>query len=320
MIPADEHQETSSETSESGAPATGSAGRDPEVGGTAADPPQDGGARGFEVHLDVFDGPFDLLLSLISKHKLDITEVALAKVTDEFVSHVRGMQQLDLDLLTEFLVVAATLLDLKAARLLPSADVDDEEDLALLEARDLLFARLLEYRAYKQIAGWIAQRQTDEATWTPRDVAVPEEFAAALPEVLLGITPAEFARVATVAMTPKEPPVVVVDHIHLTRVSVPEHMTTLSRRLSELGSATFRRLCADCTQTIEVVARFLAVLELYREGSIALQQVTPLGDMHLRWVGRPDASADDEADSMSRGRLEQDGPEHDSDEPTEGRG
>ena len=245
---------------------------------------------GFEVHLDVFDGPFDLLLGLISKHKLDITEVALAKVTDEFVAYVRAMPNLDLDVLTDFLVIAATLLDLKAARLLPSADVDDEEDLALLEARDLLFARLLEYRAYKEIAGWMARRQGEEQSWYARLAAVPEEFAAALPDVLIGVTPQEFARIAAGALAPKLPPVVQVDHIHAIRISVPEHMAVLSKRLSEQGTATFRALCADCGELIEVVARFLAVLELYREGAIALEQATPLGEMHLRWSGRPPGS------------------------------
>jgi segregation and condensation protein A len=240
----------------------------------------------FEVHLGVFNGPFDLLLGLISKHKLDITEVALAQVTDEFVAYIRAMPELDLDELTDFLVIAATLLDLKAARLLPSADVDDEEDLALLEARDLLFARLLEYRAYKDLAGWIAVHQSAESEWHPRLSAVPEEFAASLPQVLIDLSPEEFARIAAIAMTPKEAPVVQVDHIHAIRVSVPEHMAYLTQRLLEVGSATFRAMCADCSEVIEVVARFLAVLELYREGSLALDQASPLGELHLRWVAR----------------------------------
>jgi len=246
----------------------------------------DGRTGSFEVHLGIYDGPFDLLLGLISKHKLDITEVSLAKVTDEFVSYIRAMQELDLDELTEFLVIAATLLDLKAARLLPSADVDDAEDLALLEARDLLFARLLEYRAFKQLASWIDGRQNDEQFWVARRITIPEEFAASLPQVLLDVSLDRFARIAVEAMTPKEPPVVAVDHIHAARVSVPEHMAYLTERLHEVGAATFRALCADCSEVIEVVARFLAVLELYREGSLALDQAGPLADLHIRWMNR----------------------------------
>src|SRR5882757_2427530 len=166
---------------------------------TATGEPGDGAqaqpAGGFEVHLDVFEGPFDLLLALISKHKLDITEIALSSVTDEFIAHIRAMSDAwDLDQASYFLVVAATLLDLKAARLLPSGEVDDEEDLALLDARDLLFARLLQYRAYKQVAAVFAERIAAEGRRYPRAVSLEEPFAQLLPEVLLGLGPAEFAR------------------------------------------------------------------------------------------------------------------------------
>src|ERR1700678_2551292 len=152
------------------------------------------GAEAFEVHLDIFEGPFDLLLGLISKHKLDITEVSLSQVTDEFIAYIKQRSGgWDLDQVSYFLLVAATLLDLKAARLLPSGEVEDEEDLALLEARDLLFARLLQYRAYKEVAAVIAARMAIAAKRFPRrgpaGTRVPELF----PEVLLGLGPAELA-------------------------------------------------------------------------------------------------------------------------------
>src|SRR4051812_32311430 len=225
------------------------------------------GPAAFQVHLDVFEGPFDLLLGLIAKHQLDVTEVALSKVTDDFINHIRAAgASWDLGQATEFLVVAATLLDLKAARLLPSADVEDEEDLALLEARDLLFARLLQYRAYKQVAAILAERLADEAHRYPRVAPLEPRFAQLLPEVLFTLGPAEFAVLAGRVLTPRPAPVVVVDHVHVPRVSVAEHAAVLRDRLSRSGGgASFRALTKDCASTLEVVARFLALLDLYRE-------------------------------------------------------
>ncbi|HEY9476229.1 MAG TPA: segregation/condensation protein A [Mycobacteriales bacterium] len=245
----------------------------------------------FQVHLANFEGPFDLLLQLISKHQLDVTEVALSQVTDEFIAHIRAAGSAwDLGQATEFLVVAATLLDLKAARLLPAAEVEDEEDLALLEARDLLFARLLQYRAYKQVAAWFRELETVQSRRHPRAVTMEPRFASLLPEVLLGLGPEQFARLAAAAMTPKAPPVVSLDHVHSPRVSVREHAAMLRERLSRVGSATFRSLVADCGHTLEVVARFLALLELYREAAVAFEQVTPLGELHVRWTGAADGA------------------------------
>jgi segregation and condensation protein A len=245
----------------------------------------------FHIRLDNFEGPFDLLLQLISKHKLDVTEVALSRVTDDFIAHIRGLgDDWDLGQVSEFLLVAATLLDLKAARLLPAAEVEDEEDLALLEARDLLFARLLQYRAFKQVAGFLAERERDGATRWPRAVALEPRFAAAMPEVLLGLGPQAFAELAARAMTPKPVPAVSLDHIHAPRVSVREHAAVLRERLAALGQASFRALCADCTSTLEIVARFLALLELYREGVLSFDQIEPLGELHVRWVGGADPS------------------------------
>ena len=254
-------------------------------------------ATGFSVHLDVFEGPFDLLLQLISKHQLDVTEVALSKVTDEFIAHIRALgQEWDLGQATEFLVVAATLLDLKAARLLPSAEVEDEDDLALLEARDLLFARLLQYRAYKQAAAHLAGLLATESRRFPRQVSLEPRFAGLLPEVLLGLGPQEFAALAARAMTPRAEPEVAVDHVHGGTVSVREQTALLHERLRRTGGGSFRSLTADCHGTLEVVARFLGLLELFREGLVAFEQVEALGELHVRWTGGDESATGDEPD------------------------
>jgi segregation and condensation protein A len=255
-------------------------------------------ANGFEVHLDVFEGPFDLLLALISKHKLDITEIALSSVTDEFIAHIRARADAwDLDQASYFLVVAATLLDLKAARLLPAGEVDDEEDLALLEARDLLFARLLQYRAYKEVAGILASRMTAWGRRFPRRVPMEPRFAGLLPEVLLGLGPAEFAAIAARALAPRQPPVVSTAHLHMARTTVREQVDILVRRLASLRRATFRQLSSDCADTYEVVARFLAVLELYRSGNISFDQLAPLSELYVTWAADgPPSVAPDQGD------------------------
>jgi segregation and condensation protein A len=242
-------------------------------------------AHEFEVHLDVFEGPFDLLLALISKHKLDITEIALSSVTDEFIAHIRALADgWDLGQASYFLVVAATLLDLKAARLLPAGEVDDEEDLALLEARDLLFARLLQYRAYKEAASVMASRMSAWGRRFPRRVPMEPRFAELMPEVLLGLGPDEFAAIAARALTPRQPPVVSIAHLHVARTTVREQVEILTGRLRELQRATFRQLSADCDDTYEVVARFLAVLELYRSSRVSFDQVAPLSDLYVTWA------------------------------------
>ena len=259
-------------------------------------------ASGFEVHLDVFEGPFDLLLALISKHKLDITEIALSSVTDEFIAFIRAKADgWDLDQASYFLVVAATLLDLKAARLLPAGEVDDEEDLALLEARDLLFARLLQYRAYKEVAAELASRMAAAGRRFPRRVPMEPRFVELLPEVLLGLGPVEFAAIAARALTPKRPPVVSVEHLHMPITSVREQVGLLSGRLARLRRATFRQLTSDCGGTYEVIARFLAVLELYRRGRIALDQVAPLGDLYVSWTAPEEDEGEAEASDEKAG-------------------
>jgi segregation and condensation protein A len=246
----------------------------------------------FEVHLDVFEGPFDLLLGLISKHKLDITEVALAKVTDEFVGWIRAYREVnghdwDPAKASEFLVVAATLLDLKAARLLPSADGPDEEDLALIEARDLLFARLLQYRAFKGIAAVFESRMADRARRLPRQVGLEPRLAELLPELVFGLTPDQLAALAATAMMPRPESGIGLEHLHAPAVSVREQAAIVVERLRHSGTVSFRSLVADSEIGV-VVARFLALLELYREGAVAFEQMTALGELSIRWVGEDD--------------------------------
>ena len=257
------------------------------TGAASAAPPADGAAPArFTVKLTNFEGPFDLLLQLIGKHKLDVTEIALSKVTDEFIAHLRALgSELDLDQASEFLVVASTLLDLKAARLLPAADVDDEDDLELLEARDLLFARLLQYKAYKQAARFLREREAEAARRFPREAPLEPRFADLVPEVLLDLTPEQFAALAARALTPRAPEVVGVSHLHAPAVSVSEQLLVVRNHLVRSGTASFRALTADCGHTNEVVARFLALLELYRQQRVVFEQLTPLGELHVRWTG-----------------------------------
>jgi segregation and condensation protein A len=293
-----------------GAPGGSGATTDRPVIGDAALGPVDGGPAGarsavagehpdaaqaaagdtrFRVVLANFEGPFDLLLQLISKHRLDVTEVALSRVTDDFMAHIRAMgPDFDLDQTTEFLVVAATLLDLKAARLLPAAEVEDEADLALLEARDLLFARLLQYRAYKRVAAIFSERLAAEALRHPRTVGLEPHHAQLLPDVVISLGAEGFARLAVKAMQPKPKPQVYVDHIHAPLVSVREQAEVVVAKLRELGEAGFAELVADAPDTLTVVARFLALLELYRERAVALDQEQALGPLTVRWCGPED--------------------------------
>ena len=250
----------------------------------------------FSVHLENFDGPFDLLLQLISRHKMDITEISLSLVTDEFISFIRSLEQSGqgwrLDQATEFLVVAATLLDLKAARLLPSGEVDDEEDLALLEARDILFARLLQYRAFKEIAATFADRIALSDKSFARVVALEAALSALLPEVLIGVGPARFAAIAERVLTPKSSPVVSVEHLHLPLVSVMEESKRVVEALRRSTSLSFRNLIADADTTLVIVARFLALLDLYRQGVLRFNQVIALGELQISWTGSLDGEVE----------------------------
>ena len=249
----------------------------------------DGRVSGFSLHLDNFDGPFDLLLQLISRHKMDITEIALGTVTNEFISYIKQLENSengwDLDKTTEFLVVAATLLDLKAAKLLPSGQIDDEADLALLEARDLLFARLLQYRAFKELSAIFAERIEREEKSFARLVALEPHFAQLLPEVLIGVGSQRLAAIANRVLTPKTTPTFSIEHIHRPLVSVAEQALKVVEHLRRASRVTFRALIADADSTLVVVARFLALLELYKEGVVRFEQVISLGELQISWVG-----------------------------------
>jgi segregation and condensation protein A len=238
----------------------------------------------FRVALTNFEGPFDLLLSLIAKHELDITEVSLSKVTDEFISYLRGLDsEEELERASEFLVVAATLLDLKVAGLLPQGELVDAEDVALLEARDLLFARLLQYRAFKEVARWFAEGLEREGRRHPRSVRLEDRFRQRAPELRWTLTPEDFAALATLALTPREIPVVGLDHLHAPVVSIREQAAHVVAVLRGGEPVTFRQLIAGVGQKGVVVARFIAVLELYRHAAIGFEQLEPLGELTLRW-------------------------------------
>ena len=242
-------------------------------------------SSGFSVSLSNFNGPFDLLLSLIAKHELDITEVSLSKITDEFISYLRGLNSdEELDQATEFLVVAATLLDLEVAGLLPQGELVDAEDVALLEARDLLFARLLQYRAFKEAAQWFSGRLDTESTRHFRSVRLEDKYRRSTPELVWTLTPEDFAALAAYALAPRELPTVGLDHLHAPLVSIREQAAHVVALLRSGGTLTFRHLIAGAEQKGVIIARFLAVLELYRAAAISFDQLEPLGELTIRWT------------------------------------
>jgi segregation and condensation protein A len=244
------------------------------------------GRRAFHVRLDNFDGPFDLLLQLINQRRMDVTEVALHQVTDDFIGHIKSMgANWDLDQVTEFLVIAATLLDLKASRLLPNASADDSVlDDDIFQARDLLFARLLAYRAYQQVAALFSELEAGALRRYPRAVTLESRYLGLLPEITIGLTPEQFAAMAAAVFRPKPPPTVNLDHIHASPVSVAEHTAAMRAILTDRGTATFGELVAGCSATLEIVARFLGLLNLYRESAVAFDQPEPLGTLTVRWT------------------------------------
>lgn len=253
---------------------------DTPVVDTAVDEPE-----GFRVSLGVFDGPFDLLLTLLSKHELDITEVSLSTVTNEFIAYLHELDaDEEMEQASEFLVVAATLLDMKVAGLLPQGELVDAESVALLEARDLLFARLLQYRAFKEVSAWFAQRLRAEDARHARTVRLDEKYRQAVPELVWTLTPEDFAALALLAMTPKEIPHLGLDHLHAPLVSIREQAAVVVTLLRDAGTLTFRDLVAGAIQPGVVVARFLSVLELYRHAALSFEQLEPLGELTLRWT------------------------------------
>ncbi len=241
-------------------------------------------SSGFSVSLSNFSGPFDLLLTLIGKHELDITEVSLSKITDEFISYLRGLESGELDQATEFLVVAATLLDLKVAGLLPQGELVDAEDVALLEARDLLFARLLQYRAFKEAARWFSSHLDAESTRHYRSVRLEDKYRRQTPELVWTVTVDDFAALAAYALAPRELPTVGLDHLHAPLVSIREQAAHVVALLRSGGALTFRHLIAGADAAGVIVARFLAVLELYRADAVSFDQWEPLGELTIRWT------------------------------------
>lgn len=247
-------------------------------------------AQGFSVMLEEFSGPFDLLLSLIAKHKLEVTELALHQVTDDFIKHIREQgQEWDLEEATSFLVVAATLLDLKAARLLPSGEVEDTEDLALLEARDLLFARLLQYKAFKEVSTIFAEQMEAQAKSAPRVAGLDPEFTSLLPDLVMSITPEKLAELAANALEPKQVQEVGIDHVHAPVFSVADQVVEVAKRLGQRGSLTFTDLIEDAEVLGLVVARFLSLLELFRQRRVEFSQPDALGELLIEWVEPVDA-------------------------------
>ncbi len=239
----------------------------------------------FRVSLSNFDGPFDLLLSLIGKRELDITDVALSVVTDEFVSYLDSLEgPQELEAASEFLVVAATLLDMKIVGLLPQGEFVDAEDVALLEARDLLFARLLQYRAFKEVSGWMSEALEREALRHTRQVPLEQKYVNSIPELRWTLSPDDFATLAMLAFTPREIPMVGLGHLHAPLVSIRDQATQVIALLKRGGPISFRSLIAGVAERGVIVARFLAVLELYRRSALTFQQLEPLGELTLQWV------------------------------------
>lgn len=241
---------------------------------------------GFEVTTPVFEGPFDLLLHLILSEQVDIHEVSLARIVDAFLTEIERMENLDLDVATEFLLIAATLVELKARRLLPGReDVDLDEELALWEERDLLLARLLECKTFKDVGQVFARYSTlADSSW-PR-VAGPEEpFASLVPDLMDGITPAKLLRAAERGLTPKPVPKVELFHVTQVRVSVAEALEELLDELPRVGRITFRRLTDGLVERLEVVVRFLALLEMFKQGYVGLEQAERFGDIEVVWIG-----------------------------------
>ncbi|MDQ1576958.1 MAG: segregation and condensation protein [Microbacteriaceae bacterium] len=242
-------------------------------------------AGSFRVDLGHFEGPFDLLLSLISKHELDITEISLSRVTDEFIAYLRGIDSdKNLDEASEFLVVAATLLDLKVAGLLPQGELVDAEDVALLEARDLLFARLLQYRAFKEASSWFQSVLEAESTRHARTVRLEDQYRQRTPELVWTLTADDFAALATLTLTPRQIPTVGLDHLHAPLISIREQAAHIVGLLRSGDTLTFRQLIAGADLKGVIIARFLAVLELYRHAAVSFEQLEPLGELTVRWT------------------------------------
>lgn len=248
----------------------------------------------YVVKTEVFEGPFDLLLHLIARQQVDIWQVSLSQITEDYLAEIRRMREVNLEVATEFLVVAATLLELKAARLLPSTDGEPDEVEALLEERDLLFARLLQYRAYKQVAELFGARIMGQGAFVPRRAA-EELLERVAPNLLTNVRPEDLTRLAAGAFIPVPVPEVSTEHIAPARLTVSEAVVELASRLRQGGPVAFESLLDRDSPTIDVVINFLALLELYKRSLIELEQTATFGVIMVRWSGDPGA---DPADLM----------------------
>ena len=243
----------------------------------------------YEVHTPVFEGPFDLLLHLILREQVDVYEISLAPIVDAYLAELDRMSGLDLGTATEFLLIAATLVELKARRLLPEDEaVDLDDELSLWEERDLLLARLLECKTFKDAAAVIARAVEVAALAVPRTVGPDERFAELQPDFLAGVTAEKLRRAYLKAITPKPEPRVDLAHVQSVRVSVLDAMTEVADEVRRTGSLSFRTLCSGLADRLEIVVRFLAVLELYKQGHLDLEQPSSLAALELRWVGEQD--------------------------------
>lgn len=246
-----------------------------------------------DVSTPVYDGPFDLLLQLILKEQVDLYEVNLSRIVDAYLHEIEKLQALDLDVTTEFLLIAATLVELKTRRLLPNTtDVDLDEELALWEERDLLLARLIECKTFKDVAQ-VFSSLADEADLSfPRTVGPDERFAGLLPDLLEGTSVRRLQSAAIRALTPKPVPVVDLFHVNPISITVADAVAELIDELPRVGRISFRRLTADLADRIEVIVRFLAVLELFKQGYVDVDQPERFGDIEVVWCAPADASAE----------------------------
>lgn len=240
----------------------------------------------YEVQTAVFEGPFDLLLHLITREQVDLWEVPLSAIVDAYVAELARLEHLDLEIATEFLLIAATLVELKTRRLLPGReDVDLDEELALWEERDLLLARLLECKTFKDAARALDGLAEYAERSAPRRAGLEDRFLGLAPDLLAGVTPASLRDAFLRATAPKPVPVVSLAHVTQVKASVADAIVELAEELPRLGRVTFRRLTHRFAARLEVIVRFLAVLELFKQGLVDLTQTETFGDIVIAWLG-----------------------------------
>lgn len=242
-----------------------------------------------EVRLDVFEGPIDLLLHLVTRQRVDIYEISLATITDEYLTAVAALDEIDLEAATGFLVVAATLLELKSARLLPGPDAGEHD--GLLEERDALLARLVECATFREAGAWIVARLDEGGAFHPRTAGLEPQFVEVAPDLLARLRIADIGLAAARALDKPPPPSLDTSHVAPIRVTVSDAIVDLARKLESGGRWSFQELCAHVEDRIEVVVRFLGLLELFKAGAIELDQLQRWGDIEVVWTGEVDPAA-----------------------------